>query len=127
GDPDQSIYGFRGASGRCFERLQQQFPAVQTIRLVENYRSAPEILRASGAVIQKNPGGVRQLDANRPTAGPVRLVCANDPFSEAVFVAKEIGRLTGGVDMLEAQRLGSAQQAHAFSEIAVLCRTHRGL
>lgn len=35
--------------------------------------------------------------------------------------------MTGGVDMLEAQRLGASQEARAFSDIAVLCRTHRQL
>ena len=127
GDPDQSIYGFRGASGRCFQRLLEDVANVKEIRLTENYRSAPAILEAALAVIAHNPGGDRTLVPHRPAGPPVRLVQAADGFSEAVFIAKEIGRMTGGVDMLEAQALDHERTVRAFSDIAVLCRTHRQL
>lgn len=55
----------------------------------------------------------------------MRAVAAPDAFSEGVWIAKEIGRLVGGVGMLEAQREGARESVRAFSEIAVLCRTHR--
>ena len=127
GDPDQSIYGFRGASGRCFQRLLADSPAAQEIRLAENYRSAPAVLAAALPVIGKNPGGPRALTPHRPEGPPVRLVRAADDFAEGIFIAKEIGRMTGGVDMLDAQRLGHERAVRAFSDIAVLCRTHRQL
>lgn len=127
GDPDQSIYGFRGATGRCFERLAEDRPGLRTLRLAENYRSAPEVLRAALPVIEKNPGGSRELRARRPAGVPVRLVTAEDDFSEADFIAQEVVRMTGGVDMLEVQRLDQERAARSFSDIAVLCRTHRQL
>ena len=127
GDPDQSIYGFRGAKGRCFQRLLKDQPETREIRLTENYRSAPEILEAALPVIEKNPGAPRILRPNRPARGKVRLVQAADDFAEGIFIAKEIGRMAGGVDMLEAQKLGHERQLRAFSDIAVLCRTHRQL
>ena len=127
GDPDQSIYGFRGASGACFRRLAEDFPAARVLRLTENYRSTPEILSAALPVIAKNPGGDRALTAHRPGGAAVRLVTAADETAEAIFVAKEVGRMAGGVDMLEAQRLGHEREVRAFSDIAVLCRTHRQL
>ncbi|MDY3618361.1 UvrD-helicase domain-containing protein [Agathobaculum sp.] len=127
GDPDQSIYGFRGASARCFARLSEDKPDTRVIRLTENYRSTPEIVEAAGKVIEKNPGGGRELHADRPSGAAVRLIRAADGFTEAVFVAKEIGRMVGGVDMLEAQKLGHERQTRAFADIAVLCRTHRQL
>ncbi len=127
GDPDQSIYGFRGAGGDCFARLQQEFPDVRTIRLVQNYRSSPQVLQAALPVIAKNPGPVRTLLPNCPQNAPVRLVKAADDFAEGVFIAKEIARMTGGVDMLQAQAMGHTAQTRAFGEIAVLCRTHRQL
>ena len=127
GDPDQSIYGFRGASGRCFQRLTEELPQARVIRLEENYRSAPAILEAALSVIAHNGGAPRRLTPTRPAGPAVRLVEAGDDFAEAVFVAKEIGRMTGGVDMLEAQRLGHEGENRSFSEIAVLCRTHRHL
>ena len=127
GDPDQSIYGFRGASGRCFQRLTEELPQARVIRLEENYRSAPAILEAALSVIAHNGGEPRRLTPTRPAGPAVRLAEAGDDFAEAVFVAKEIGRMTGGVDMLEAQRLDNEGENRSFSEIAVLCRTHRQL
>ena len=127
GDPDQSIYGFRGASGRCFARLGEDIPGLRTIRLTENYRSAPAVLEAALPVIAHNGGEARVLHANRPDGLKVRLVQAADDFAEAVFVAKEAGRIAGGVDMLEAQKLGQERTARPFSDIAVLARTHRQL
>nr|WP_302651531.1 UvrD-helicase domain-containing protein [uncultured Agathobaculum sp.] len=127
GDPDQSIYGFRGASGRCFDRLAADLPGLRTIHLTENYRSAPAVLAAALPVIAHNPGGPRTLHANRPDGPRVRLVQAADDFAEAVFIAKEIGRIAGGVDMLEAQSREQARTVRPFSDIAVLARTHRQL
>ena len=127
GDPDQSIYGFRGASGRCFARLGEDVPGLRTIRLVENYRSTPAVLEAALPVIAHNGGEARVLHANRPDGPRVRLVQAADDFTEAVFVAKEVGRIAGGVDMLEAQALGQERTVRPFSDIAVLARTHRQL
>ena len=100
---------------------------VRTLRLRENYRSAPAVLEAAKAVIAHNGGPARELDARRAQASgaPVRAVAAPDAFSEGVWIAKEIGRLVGGVGMLEAQREGARESLRAFSEIAVLCRTHR--
>ena len=127
GDPDQAIYGFRGASGRCFSQLLEDAPDTLIVRLAENYRSTPEVLGAALPVIERNPGQNRALLPTRPSGARVRLVRAADEFSEGIFIAKEIGRMTGGVDMLEAQVLGHEREVRAFSEIAVLCRTHRQL
>ena len=127
GDPDQSIYGFRGASAGWFQRLADDRPGTRLVRLEENYRSTPEILAAAAPVIARNPGGPRVLRAQKPSGTAVRLVRAADELAQGIFIAKEIGRMAGGVDMLEAQALGQEREPRAFSEIAVLCRTHRQL
>lgn len=127
GDPDQSIYGFRGAAGRCFQHLAEDIPDTRAIKLVTNYRSTPEVLGAALPVIEKNPGGARSIRPFRASGMAVRLVQAADDFAEGVFIAKEIGRMTGGVDMLDAQALDHERTVRAFSDIAVLCRTHHQL
>ena len=127
GDPDQSIYGFRGASGRCFQRLRQAYPDAAEIHLAEKLPLRPRYSTGGGF---GHPSQFRRPAnfAPTPSEGPaVRLVQAADGFSEAVFIAKEINRMTGGVDMLEAQALGHEREARAFSDIAVLCRTRRQL
>ena len=100
-----SIYGFRGADARCFEKLKEQTENLQVIELEENYRSSPEILSAALRVISQNPGGERKLRANCGKNLPVQLISGKTDMSEAIFIAKEINRLTGGLGMLEAQSL----------------------
>lgn len=126
GDPDQSIYGFRGADARCFDRLKKDIQdggkEFVQIRLTENYRSAPPILEA--ARLMK---GTEPLHANCPEGPAVRLVKAGSEMGEAVFIAKEIGRMAGGIGMLESQQLSGEKERklRPFDEIAVLTRTHR--
>ena len=125
GDPDQSIYGFRGADAGCFDALLADKPDVMRIHLKQNYRSAPDILNCALDVINRNPGDKRELTATAPAGEPARLVRAADEQGQYIWIAKEIARLTGGVDMLEAK--AGERARYAFSEIAVLCRTHRQL
>ena len=128
GDPDQSIYGFRGADARCFARMKQEYEDMETISLVDNYRSSPQILAAATEVISRNPGDERILKPNRRDNVPVRLVKAGSEMGEAIFVSKEINRLTGGIGMLEAHEMSGrvdADRIRGFEDIAVLYRTHK--
>ena len=122
GDPDQAIYGFRGSDQRCFTRFLADYEGTRTIRLTTNYRSTPGILRCALSAL----GAPRELVAQRPSGIPVRLLTADDAFSEAVFIAKEINRMVGGVDMLDAHALPETKAVpRSLSDIAVLYRTNR--
>ena len=130
GDPNQSIYGFRGADADCFDRLRGEYPDLCEITLRENYRSTPQILSAAERIISGGTGGEAgtHLRANCPSGAPVRAVQYAGLKSQAVFIAKEIGRLAGGIGMLEAHETAWArdgQKVRGFGDIAVLCRTHR--
>lgn len=127
GDPDQAIYGFRGSDSHCFERMKEDFPEMETIRLYENYRSTPQILNSALAVISDNPGERRILHPNRQGNTTVRLMKTTGEMAEAIAVAKEIDRMAGGIGMLEAQRNieEKERKTWSFREIAVLYRTHR--
>lgn len=128
GDPDQAIYSFRGTDAKCFERLEADEKGLEVIRLEQNYRSTPQVLAAAQAVISVNPGARPCLKANRGEGYPVRVVTATGEMAEAIFVAKEINRLIGGIDMLDAQEGFSCpddRRPRSFAEIAVLYRTHR--
>lgn len=126
GDADQSIYGFRGASARCFSELRETLPQLETISLEQNYRSAPQVLACARAVIGHNPGDARQLRAMRPDGAPVRIIRAGDPLTEGSWIAKEIARMAGGMEMHSAQSVDGST-LRPFSDIAVLCRTRRQL
>ena len=128
GDPDQSIYGFRGATARCFELLFADVPGIRQIRLTKNYRSTPEILACALPVISHNTGEPRALDPQRKSGSPVNLLSAESDLSEAIYIAKEINRIVGGIDMLDAQSVLTRAEPSVprdFSDIAILYRTHR--
>ncbi|MDR3051695.1 MAG: UvrD-helicase domain-containing protein [Oscillospiraceae bacterium] len=134
GDPDQAIYGFRGSYPQCFERFLADFSGAQQVRLTRNYRSTPEILRCAQAVLHRPEEQEEPLQAQRESGAAVRLLDVPDAFAEGIFVAKEINRLVGGVDMLAAhaafqgpgkKKKTSGEPARGFSDIAVLYRTNR--
>lgn len=128
GDPDQSIYGFRGSDSACFRHLLDDRPDMKQISLVKNYRSSPEILNCALPVIGRNGGGARHLEPICASGAPVRLLTAESELSEAIFIAKEIGRMVGGIDMLEAQSERVRNQndpQRGFSDFALLYRTRR--
>ena len=127
GDPDQSIYGFRGADAGCFDDLMNAYPEAEAIRLSQNYRSAPAIVDCALSVIRNNPGMERMLNAVRPQGAAPRLIQTQDLYTQGALIAREISHLTGGVDMLEAHARDQERAHYAFSDIAVLCRTRRQL
>ena len=128
GDPDQAIYGFRGAKADCFDVFLADHPDAHIIRLSQNYRSTPQVLETALSVINRNPGEERLLAAHSADGEAVRVMEAPDSFSEAVWIAKEIAGMAGGVDMLDSQHSGNGRTVmRSFSDIAVLCRTHRQL
>lgn len=134
GNPDQSIYGFRGSDPRCFEQFFEDYPHVRQVNLTRNYRSTPEIIHCAKASISKKTvrGHALTLEAERESGLKVRLLETEDAFSEALFVAKEINRMVGGIDMLDAQVLpalsgekSAPRPSRGFSDISVLYRTNR--
>ncbi len=127
GDPDQSVYGFRGCNPDIFLRLSEEYPGLTAIRLEENYRSTPDILQSALGVISHNEGGERSMTANKAGGQAIRIVSVDDDRREAIFVAKEINRQIGGIDMLDTQENGreTGRLVRGFSDIAVLYRTHR--
>lgn len=127
GDPDQSIYGFRGSDAHCFARLGKDYPNLRLIRLEDNYRLTPQILSSALSVISKNGGETRKMQAVRESGAPVRVVSAANEKSEAIFIAKEINRLIGGIDMLDVEDNGGheVRKIRSFSDISVVYRTHR--
>jgi uncharacterized protein (TIGR00375 family) len=119
GDPDQAIYGFRGADAGCFERFGRDYPAARTLRLTQNYRSTGRIVAAAAGFLGRPVAGVL-----RPPGEPLILHAAADEAAEAEFVATTIEDLLGGHDMLAANRdRRGGGRALGFADCAVLYRT----
>ncbi len=95
GDDDQSIYKFRGATVKSFLRFEEDFPGSQKIYLDINFRSTPEIVRTSSALIKHNAPGRREksLKAHNKEKFPPILVPAPNCREEAETVIKLIARL----------------------------------
>jgi uncharacterized protein (TIGR00375 family) len=131
GDPDQSIYGFRGANHTFFQRLGLDYPTSHYHALTRNYRSTEKIVRAAGEMLRQGSSSAGlALTATRPKGASLKVVEVADELAEGISVVKEIGRLIGGKSMLEAhgqidseQYLGDIETAMSFADIAVLFRT----
>ena len=94
GDPDQSIYAFRGADIRNILEFERDFGGAQTIALEQNYRSTNSILRAANSVIANNrERKPKNLFSELGEGEPVRVIEVEDEHAEARYVASEIAAL----------------------------------
>lgn len=117
GDDDQAIYRFRGASFASFELIKAAYSGLTTLKLTKNFRSTPQILACTEALIQHNSADrydpEKQLHAVLPKGDPVEVLVCQDSEDEAVQVVrilrhlKELEKLSGG-----------------WSDAAVLYRAH---
>ncbi len=99
GDPDQSVYRWRGADYRNVRKFQTDYPDAQTILLEQNYRSTQLILDAAMAVIDKHPGRTRkQLFTERKGGAEIALYEAYNEQEEAQYVIDTIAKLTARRD-----------------------------
>jgi DNA helicase-2/ATP-dependent DNA helicase PcrA len=111
GDPDQSIYAFRGADIRNIMEFERDFPGTRTIALEQNYRSTNHILRSANTVISNNrERKPKDLWSELGDGDPVRALEVEDEHAEARFVAVEIARLV--------------EEGFSGSEVAVFYRTN---
>jgi DNA helicase-2/ATP-dependent DNA helicase PcrA len=95
GDPDQSVYRWRGADYRNVQRFEQDFPECRTILLEQNYRSRQTILDAAMSVIDRAPHRRRkQLFTERGAGEKLFFYEALDDYQEASFVVDTIVSLT---------------------------------
>jgi DNA helicase-2/ATP-dependent DNA helicase PcrA len=111
GDPDQSIYAFRGADIRNIMEFERDFPGTRTIALEQNYRSTNRILHAANTVITHNrERKPKELWSELGDGDPVRALEVEDEHAEARFVAVEIASLV--------------EEGFSGSEIGVFYRTN---
>ena len=111
GDPDQTIYTWRGANVKFLLEFDQAFPGTKTILMMENYRSTPEILAAANSLIDKNAHRVKKaLLPTLPSGSPVVCHLAGSQEAEAGWIAGQIQELY--------------RQGVPYRDMAVLYRAH---
>lgn len=127
GDPDQAIYGFRGADVGFFGRFTQDFASARVARLWRNYRSSRPIVDAAVQMIAPSslvPG--RRLEALRADGPRVVVHEAGSDAAEAEFVTHTVEQLIGGSAFfsMDSDRVTShAEAGFGLSDFAVLYRT----
>jgi DNA helicase-2/ATP-dependent DNA helicase PcrA len=126
GDPDQAIYGFRGADRSFFARFARDFSGAAQMELSQNYRSTAPILAAAQGLISAEPDvlrpGLKALVKGGPRPG---IIALPSPEAEARWVAESIASLIGGVDSRQVEGPGrDAFGDYAPRDIAVLYRLH---
>jgi DNA helicase-2/ATP-dependent DNA helicase PcrA len=93
GDDDQSIYRFRGAEVRNILSFGEDFPGTEIVRLEENYRSTPSILRLASAVVENNTGRLGKTLWTSRTDGPLPTIAyLDDQDQEAAYCARLLSR-----------------------------------
>ncbi|MGM0602203.1 MAG: DNA helicase PcrA [Bacillota bacterium] len=112
GDPDQGIYGFRGADIRNILNFEDDYPEAEVIKLEQNYRSKENILKAAQSVIQNNfSRKEKNLWTDRGEGPKLELYEAKSEKDEADFVcrtAKELKKVA----------------SYDYNDMAVLYRTN---
>ncbi len=112
GDPDQSIYAFRGADVRNILDFRQDYPDAAVYRLELNYRSVGSVLKLANAIIGQNQSRIeKNLKPVKAEGEKVRLYRAADHHAEADFVARTIERIR-------------AERTLDYEDFAVLYRTN---
>lgn len=111
GDPDQTIYTWRGADVKFLLDFDKHFPGVKTIMMMENYRSTPEILSVANSLIAKNQNRMQKdLLPTLPGGKPVLCHHGKTAEEEAIWMAKKIEELH--------------QDGVPYREITILYRAH---
>jgi len=112
GDPDQSVYSWRGAEPYNVKKFLIDYPNARLIKLEKNYRSTKHILKAANAIIKNNSDREeKNLYTDNPEGDKIIYFCAGDSFQEGQFVADTIADL---VD----------REGKHYSDCAVFYRTH---
>ncbi|PIE57825.1 MAG: DNA helicase II [Desulfobulbus propionicus] len=125
GDPDQSIYGFRGADARWFSRFAVNHHA-QVIQLTANYRSGLHILRSAERLIAGNTADWvrRPMRPIHERTGSLYLCRCTTPNQEARCILDHIEAHLGGTSHRVIERMDIKEQATlGMRDIVVLFRT----
>jgi DNA helicase-2/ATP-dependent DNA helicase PcrA len=112
GDPDQSIYKFRGADLSNILRFEQDFPHSKVIKLEQNYRSTKVILEGATNLIKHNKNRKeKELWTDKRVGEKIRCYEAASALDEAVFISQEIIKL-------------NKEKGKGFKDFAILYRTN---
>ncbi len=130
GDPDQAIYGFRGADATLMERFLRDYPGTILFRLTRSYRCSERILRASAGVIREKDQEIRPL-SGMAEGVKINIVRNTSDRSEAEYIARTIEGMLGGLRFFSLDsQVSSGEKAsdiESLGDFAILCRLNEQL
>lgn len=125
GDPDQAIYGFRGADKSYFNRFADDFPGAKVGTLSRNYRNSGRIVAASQALLAGDPDPARPAARAMGGEGARITLCdLANPAAEAAWVARKVAELLGGLDSRQVEAGWDGGGDLGARDIAILYRLH---
>jgi superfamily I DNA/RNA helicase len=128
GDPDQSIYSFRGANVENFLNFEKDYPSAKRFILDTNYRSQAFVVKASEFLIEKNTKRIpRVIKALKGEDKKIKVVSVPDEDGEVQFIINTIEEKLGGTshyNLFKTSHGMSQQRGLSFSDMAVLMRTN---
>jgi DNA helicase II / ATP-dependent DNA helicase PcrA len=130
GDPDQSIYGFRGSDVKYFERFISDYPKTAVIHLARNYRSTRAILEASFQMIKDHRSQSSDIRtyAQRDGIQSISILELANGKAEAESIAREIEQQIGGTGYhsIDTGQVTDTylSRSRTYADFAVLYRTH---
>ena len=117
GDPDQSIYKWRGADVANILDFEEDFADATVVRLEQNYRSTQVILDAASGVINQNTGRQdKRLWTDREGGEPVICHRAHDELEEADFIVTQLRRAVARGDERVAVLYRTNAQSRAIED-----------
>lgn len=125
GDPDQSIYGFRGARLDVLLGFRNQYSEARQYILSDNYRSQARIVEAASGVIRHNRERIDHAVVSlRSVQNHIVTFQADSSYAEAKAVVENVQSLVGASDHLALEQGQTAAQptAYSFEDIAILYR-----
>ena len=127
GDPDQAIYGFRGADRGYFLRFAEDYPDALALNLTQNYRSTQNILNAAQQVISREPARAAvDLWTDFVQQTKLDIHAAPTDKAEAEYVVHQIEQLVGGTSYfsIDSGRVDDdgLPASYTFGDFAVLYR-----
>ena len=119
GDPNQSIYAFRGIKGNIFETLNKDFSGLKTINLNQNYRSAKNLICFFNRIYpEKNQLSVQE------EIGEIKHITSLDLKRQAEYIARDIKNKIGGTNIIDDSESLNDDSSSKFSDFAIIYRAH---
>ncbi|MBJ7433822.1 MAG: ATP-dependent helicase [Microbacteriaceae bacterium] len=129
GDPNQTVFGFAGASDEHLLRFETEFPGATTVELDRNYRSTPEIVRLANSIVPNSPLELVSMRESGPVPGVIVSATDEDEaraVGTTIRAAIEAGTDPADIAVLYRINVQSLVFEHVLGEMRIPFRVRGG-